>query len=131
MAISKDKISKKLEADRVKEQEQTNEQKAVRQSKQKKISDTSAPTTQGKKSLPKRVTHKVFSFWAKREDIAKWQAYLKVTPELKTVEELGTVAIEEYIKNHPPVNVPAFYALKEIEEDKAKAERAAAEAKYM
>lgn len=130
MAISKDKISKKLEADRAKEQEQTAEQKAVKRTKQKLVSDTTAPTPKDK-ALPKRVTHKVFSFWAKREDIAKWQAYLKVNPDLKTVEDLGTAAIKEYIKNHPPVNVPAFYAMKEIEEDKAKAERAAAEAKYM
>ena len=130
MAISKDKISKKLEADRAKEQEQTAEQKAVKRTKQKLVSDTTAPTPKDK-ALPKRVTHKVFSFWAKREDIAKWQAYLKVNPDLKTVEDLGTAAIDEYIKNHPPVNVPAFYAMKEIEEDKAKAERAAAEAKYM
>lgn len=130
MAISKDKISKKLEADRAKEQEQTTEQKAVKRTKQKLVSDTTAPTPKDK-PLPKRVTHKVFSFWAKREDIAKWQAYLKVNPDLKTVEDLGTAAIKEYIKNHPPVNAPAFYAMKEIEEDKARAERAAAEAKYM
>ena len=107
------------------------EQKAVRASKQKKISDTSAPTEQGKKTLPKRITHKVFSFWAKREEIAKWQAYLKTNPDIKTVEALGTAAINEYIKNHPPVNVPAFYAMKEVEEDIARAERAEAEAKYM
>ena len=63
MAISKDKISKKLEADRAKEQEQTAEQKAVKRTKQKLVSDTTAPTPKDK-ALPKRVTHKVFSFWA-------------------------------------------------------------------
>lgn len=100
MAIKKDAITKKLEADRAKEQGQTEEQKAIRRAKQKQVSDTTAPTPKDK-TLPKRVTHKVFSFWAKREDIAKWQAYLKTSPELKTVEALGTAAINEYIKNHP------------------------------
>lgn len=130
MAIKKDAITKKLEADRAKEQGQTEEQKAIRRAKQKQVSDTTAPTPKNK-TLPKRVTHKVFSFWAKREDIAKWQAYLKTNPELKTVEALGTAAINEYIKNHPPVNLPAFYAMKEVEEDVARAERAEAEAKYL
>lgn len=130
MAIKKDAITKKLEADRAKEQGQTEEQKAIRRAKQKQVSDTTAPMPKDK-ALPKRVTHKVFSFWAKREDIAKWQAYLKTSPELKTVEALGTAAINEYIKNHPPVNLPAFYAMKEVEEDVARAERAEAEAKYL
>ena len=130
MAIKKNAITKKLEADRAKEQGQTEEQKAIRRAKQKQVSDTTAPMPKDK-TLPKRVTHKVFSFWAKREDIAKWQAYLKTSPELKTVEALGTAAINEYIKNHPPVNLPAFYAMKEVEEDVARAERAEAEAKYL
>lgn len=130
MAINKDAIAKKLEADRAKEQGQTEEQKAVKRAKQKQVSDTTA-TAPKNKPLPKRVTHKVFSFWAKREDIAKWQAYLKSNPDLKTVEALGTAAINEYIKNHPPVNVGAFYAMKEVEEDIARAERAEAEAKYL
>ncbi len=129
MTINKGALTKKLEADRQKAEAQTPEQKAVKLAKQKRVSDTAAPTT--KKALPKRVTHKVFSFWAKREDIAKWQAYLKASPELKTVEALGTAAIEEYIKNHPPVNLGAFYAMKEVEEGIAKAERAEAEAKYL
>lgn len=130
MAIKKDALTAKVQADRQKEETQTPEQLEVKRAKQKKVSDTSAPAKK-EKALPKRVTHKVFSFWAKREDIAKWQAYVKVSPDLKTVEALGTAAIEEYIKNHPLVNVHAFYAMKEVEEDKARAERAEAEAKYL
>lgn len=133
MAIKKDAIAKKLEADREKEKERTPEEKAISRAKQKQVSDTTAAAGHAAKDkpLPKRVTHKVYSFWAKREDIAKWQAYLKTSPDLKTVEALGTAAINEYILNHPSVNVPAFNAMKEVEEDAARAERKEAEEKYL
>lgn len=53
------------------------------------------------KKKTKRDTHKVYSFWAKKEDIAMWNAYIKNNPELEKKEDLGLNAIAEYIENHP------------------------------
>lgn len=49
----------------------------------------------------KKETHKVYSFWANKEQIEVWKCYQEANPELEKAEDLGLKAIEEYIKNHP------------------------------
>lgn len=131
MALKKDALKAKVEAERT--QTATTEEKEIAKSKRRKVSDTTAPTPEQPQKKPnKRITHKVFSFWADRQDIARWQAYLKANTELKTVEELGTYAINEYINNHYPEGKAdeAFRAMTAIEQQKAEAERKEAEKKY-
>lgn len=53
------------------------------------------------KKLTKRDTHKVYSFWANKEQIEVWKCYQKASNTLKKAEDLGLEAITEYIKNHP------------------------------
>lgn len=56
---------------------------------------------QPKKKLTKRDTHKVYSFWANKEQIEVWKCYQEASAELEKAEDLGLKAITEYIKNHP------------------------------
>jgi len=130
MAISKKALQDKLAADREQQSQKTEQQKATAAEKQKQTAST-APIIPEKKPN-KRITSKVFSFWASRESIAEWQAYQKTSPDLPTVEALGTAAISEYIQNHPLTGEQktAFDALLILEQQKAAAERAEAERKY-
>lgn len=131
MAIDKKKLEAKLKADREQEAQKTETQKATAAAKQKKTADTTSPIIPEKKPN-KRITSKVFSFWASRESIAEWQAYQKASNDLPTVEALGTAAITEYIRNHPLTaeGKAAYEALLVLEQQKAAAERAEAEKKY-
>ena len=130
MAISKKALQDKLAADKEQQSQKTPEQKAVAAAKQKQTAST-APIIPEKKPN-KRITSKVFSFWADREAIAEWQAFLKASPDLPTVEALGTAAISEYIRNHPLTgDDKAEFEIKlKKEQQKAAAERAEAERKY-
>lgn len=123
-------LQNKLASEQEQQSQKTPEQKAIAAAKQKKTAST-APIIPEKK-LNKRITSKVFSFWADREAIAEWQAFLKASPDLPTVEALGTAAISEYIRNHPLTGEQktAFDAVLVLEQQKAAAERAEAERKY-
>ena len=51
------------------------------------------------KSKSKNNQKKVFSFRSDADDVAKWRGYAKVKGV--PVDELGTLAMSEYIENHP------------------------------
>lgn len=53
------------------------------------------------KKLTKRDTHKVYSFWANKEQIEVWKCYQEASNALEKAEDLGLKAITEYIQNHP------------------------------
>lgn len=53
------------------------------------------------KKLTKRDTHKVYSFWANKEQIEVWKCYQEASNALEKAEDLGLQAITEYIQNHP------------------------------
>lgn len=53
------------------------------------------------KKLTKRDTHKVYSFWANKEQIEIWKCYQEASNTLEKAEDLGLNAITEYMKNHP------------------------------
>lgn len=48
-----------------------------------------------------RESHKVYSFWANKEQIEVWKCYQEASSALGRAQDLGLVAIAEYIKNHP------------------------------
>ena len=52
------------------------------------------------KKLTKRDTHKVYSFWANKEQIEVWKCYQEANSDLEKAEDLGLKAIQEYIENH-------------------------------
>lgn len=52
------------------------------------------------KKLTKRDTHKVYSFWANKEQIEVWNCYIEASSEIEKKEDLGLKAITEYIENH-------------------------------
>ena len=52
------------------------------------------------KKQTKKDTHKVYSFWANKEQIEVWKCYQESNSELKKAEDLGLKAIQEYIENH-------------------------------
>lgn len=65
------------------------------------------------KKLTKRDTHKVYSFWANKEQIEIWKCYQEASNELQKAEDLGLKAIQEYIENHPLQGIEAdMYELK-------------------
>ena len=53
-----------------------------------------------KKKLTKKDTHKVYSFWANKEQIEVWKCYQEANSDLEKAEDLGLKAIQEYIENH-------------------------------
>ena len=66
-----------------------------------------------KKKLTKRDTHKVYSFWADKEQIEVWKCYQEASNALEKAEDLGLEAISEYIRNHPLSGTEAeLYELK-------------------
>lgn len=48
-----------------------------------------------------RESHKVYSFWANKEQIEVWKCYQEANSKLEKAGDLGLIAITEYIKNHP------------------------------
>lgn len=52
------------------------------------------------KKQTKKDTHKVYSFWANKEQIEVWKCYQESNSELEKAEDLGLKAIQEYIENH-------------------------------
>lgn len=53
------------------------------------------------KKQTKKDTHKVYSFWANKEQIEVWKCYQEANSDLEKAEDLGLKAIQEYIENHP------------------------------
>ena len=52
------------------------------------------------KKQTKKDTHKVYSFWANKEQIEVWKCYQEANSDLEKAEDLGLKAIQEYIENH-------------------------------
>ena len=52
------------------------------------------------KKRTKKDTHKVYSFWANKEQIEVWKCYQEANSDLEKAEDLGLKAIQEYIENH-------------------------------
>lgn len=75
-------------------------------SKKTKIS-TPEEIPESKKKLTKKDTHKVYSFWANKEQIEVWKCYQEANSELEKAEDLGLKAISEYIANHPLQGIEA------------------------
>lgn len=74
---------------------------------------TATVTVPTSKKLTKRDTHKVYSFWANKEQIEVWKCYQEASNGLQKAEDLGLKAITEYIKNHPlQAEEAEIYALK-------------------
>lgn len=53
------------------------------------------------KKQTKKDTHKVYSFWANKEQIEVWKCYQEANSDLEKAEDLGLKAIQEYIERHP------------------------------
>lgn len=65
------------------------------------------------KKQTKKETHKVYSFWANKEQIEVWKCYQEANNELEKAEDLGLKAIQEYINNHALTGTEAeIYELK-------------------
>lgn len=86
----------------------------------------------GKVKETKKITHKIFNAWVKREDVAKWNAYIQACSDIKTAEDLMANAINEYIANHSlaPDEIEHFNIVVKKELKKAAEDRKKAEEKY-
>lgn len=82
--------------------------------KETKIPENVKPKTEDQKEEKKVISNipkgekKVFSFRSDPENVKRWRAYAKAKIGM-TPDELGTLAIEEYISNHALVGAEKRY----------------------
>ena len=92
---SKDALKKKLEADRQADRKPVNDSKM-----DSMVKRPSVPTPKAKPKT-KKETHKTFTAWVEKKQLASWKAYIK-TKNIKS-EDLALYAIQHYIDNVYPI----------------------------
>lgn len=103
MAGKADLLKKKVATDRAAEQTKTTTQKKKEVEKMEKVvKGTKAPIPEPKTKKPtKKDTHKTFTTWVEKEQLAQWKAYI-ATKGIKS-EDLALYAIQHYIDNVYPI----------------------------